>query len=314
MDIKQLRAFLAIADTGSVTRASEALHIVQPALSRQLRMLEEDIGTPLFERGPRGMELTDAGTWLIERARRALREIDHARTDILAAQPRAVKGIVEVGLLNSQSELISGPLVSRLRARHPELVLRIFSSYSDRLREWLESGEVGVAALTDYRMAAQLDMQPLFSENLWVIGPAGAPMPLDSPVGLQRLVQLPLILPVFQRGLRPILDHASQAQNCKLTVVAESNDTRVQKALVAAGLGYAVLPLSTVTPELARNELQAVPIARDELNRRTGIAVSMLRRNSLAVRTVAQEMSAVAKEMILDGRWPGATWLHDGES
>ena len=139
MDIKQLRAFLAIADTGSITRASETLHLVQPALSRQLRMLEDELGTPLFERTPRGMELTDAGARLVERARRALREIDGARTEIRAANPGAVRGTVDVGLLTSQSELISAPLVAALKTSHPELLLRIYTGYSDRLREWLET-------------------------------------------------------------------------------------------------------------------------------------------------------------------------------
>ncbi len=72
LDMKQLRALLAIAETGSVSRAAELLHIVQPAVSRQLRLLEENLGTALFERGRRGMELTEAGQLMVHHARRAL--------------------------------------------------------------------------------------------------------------------------------------------------------------------------------------------------------------------------------------------------
>lgn len=309
MDIKQLRAFLAIADTGSITRASETLHLVQPALSRQLRMLEDELGTPLFERTPRGMELTDAGARLVERARRALREIDGARTEILAANPGAVRGTVDVGLLTSQSELISAPLVAALKASHPELLLRIYTGYSDRLREWLETGDVGLAMLTDYKKSSQLDMQPLFVEQLCLIGGPGSEDLGSNAIGLQRLVKLPLILPVFYRGLRLILDHASEAQGVKLNVIAETNDTRVQKAMVKQDLGFAVLPMSIVASEVASGYLRATPIAGEELQRRTGIAVSMMRRNSLAVRAVANELSALTRAMIQEGRWPGATWL-----
>ena len=75
MDFKQLRALVTVAETGNVTRAAELLHIVQPAVSRQLRLLEEDVGTVLFERGRHGMELTDAGRTLVEYARRVLDEM-----------------------------------------------------------------------------------------------------------------------------------------------------------------------------------------------------------------------------------------------
>lgn len=312
MDIKQLRAFLAIADTGSITRASETLHLVQPALSRQLRMLEDELGTPLFERTPRGMELTDAGARLVDRARRALREIDGARTEILAANPGAVRGTVDLGLLTSQSELIAGPLVAALRASHPELLLRIYTGYSDRLREWLETGDVGLAMLTDYKKSSQLDMQPLFAEQLCLVSGPGSEDMGRAPIGLQRLVALPLILPTFYRGLRLILDHASEAQGIKLHVVSETNDTRVQKAMVEQDLGFAVLPMSIVALEVASGKLRATPIAGEELQRRTGIAVSMMRRNSLAVRAVANELSALTRTMIQEGRWLGATWLGEG--
>lgn len=311
MDIKQLRTFLAIADTGSITRASETLHLVQPALSRQLRMLEEELGTTLFDRTPRGMELTDAGRRLIDRARRALREIDGARTEILAANPGAVGGIVDLGLLTSQSELIAGPLVAALRAKHPELLLRIYTGYSDRLKEWLESGDVGLAMLTDYKKSSQLDMHALFSEQLCLVGGPDSDDHGTAPIGVQRLVGLPLILPVFYRGLRLILDHASEAQGVKLNVVAETNDTRVQKSIVEQGLGYAVLPMSSFAGEVAAGRLRATPIAGEELRRRTGIAVSMMRRNSLAVGAVANELTVLARAMIRDGRCPGATWIDE---
>jgi DNA-binding transcriptional LysR family regulator len=309
VDIKQLRAFLAIADTGSITRASETLHLVQPALSRQLRMLEDELGTTLFERTPRGMDLTDAGARLIDRARRALREIDGARTDILAASPGAVRGTVELGLLTSHSEMIAAPLVAALRASHPDLLLRIFTSYSDRLREWLESGDVGLAMLTDYKQSSQLDMQPLFAEQLCLVGGPALEDHGREPIGLQRLVSLPLILPTFYRGLRLILDHASEAQGVKLNVIAETNDTRVQKEMLQLNLGYAVLPINIVAAEAASGQLKFTPLASEELQRRTGIAVSMMRRNSLAVRAVANELNALARTLIEEGRWVGATWI-----
>jgi LysR family nitrogen assimilation transcriptional regulator len=118
-----------------------------------------------------------------------------------------------------------------------------------------------------------------------------------------------LILPTFYRGLRLILDHASEAQGVKLNVIAETNDTRVQKEMLHLNLGYAVLPINIVAAEAASGQLKFTPLANEELQRRTGIAVSMMRRNSLAVRAVANELNALTRTLIQEGRWVGATWI-----
>ena len=143
LDIKQLRALLVIAETGSVSRAAEILHIVQPAVSRQLRLLEEDLSTALFSRGLRGMELTDSGQLLVEHARRALRELDQAKAEI-SPEPGVVTGIVTLGLLPSTSDLFAAPLITALKQQYPKLMVRISVGYAGYLQKWLENGDVDV--------------------------------------------------------------------------------------------------------------------------------------------------------------------------
>ena len=111
MDFKQLRAFLTVADTGNVTRAAELLNLVQPAVSRQLRLLEEDVGAELFERERHGMVLTEPGKALLVYARRAMLELDRARAEIGGAAD-GIGGLVTVGLLPSTCDLLASPLVS----------------------------------------------------------------------------------------------------------------------------------------------------------------------------------------------------------
>jgi DNA-binding transcriptional LysR family regulator len=118
MDFKQLKALVTVVDVGSVTRAAELLHLVQPAVTRQIRSLEQELGVTLFERTRHGMRPTGAGTSLAERARRALTELERARAE-LAPAPGAVTGIVTVGLLESTTALLAGPLVSSILRRHP---------------------------------------------------------------------------------------------------------------------------------------------------------------------------------------------------
>lgn len=118
MDIKQLRTLVAIADTGSVTRAAVLLNIVQPAVSRHIKLLEDDLGTPLFERSRNGMELTADGRTMLEYARRVLKEIEQAKAEIRPSSGE-IGGIVTVGLLPSTSDLITSLLVRDIAAAYP---------------------------------------------------------------------------------------------------------------------------------------------------------------------------------------------------
>src|SRR5580700_6093144 len=136
LDIKQLKALVTVIEAGSVTRAAELLHLVQPAVSRQIRTLEHELGVPLFERTRHGMRPTAAGVRFADRARRALAELDRARAEV-APTPGAVAGIVNVGLLESTAELLAEPLVSAVLRRHPGVELRVLTAYSGHLQQWL---------------------------------------------------------------------------------------------------------------------------------------------------------------------------------
>ncbi|CAM5531253.1 HTH-type transcriptional regulator HdfR [Streptomyces antimycoticus] len=112
LDVRQLKALVTVAEVGSVTRAAELLHLVQPAVTRQIRTLEEELGVPLFERTRQGMRPTEAGAIMADRARRALNELERARAEVQPT-PGVVTGIVTVGLLESTTDLLAEPLVSR---------------------------------------------------------------------------------------------------------------------------------------------------------------------------------------------------------
>src|SRR5258708_24516475 len=129
VDVKQLKALVTVAETGSVTRAAELLRLVQPAVTRQIRALEDELGVPLFDRTRHGMRPTAAGISLADRARRALAELDRARAE-LAVTPGTVTGIVSIGLLESTVGLLSEPLVSAILHDHPGIERRVIAAYS----------------------------------------------------------------------------------------------------------------------------------------------------------------------------------------
>ncbi|MGU7784368.1 LysR family transcriptional regulator [Burkholderia sp. PU8-34] len=308
MDIKQLRALLAVAETGSVTRAAEALHLVQPAVSRQLKLLEEDIGAALFDRGRYGMELTESGEILVEHARRALLELDRARAEILPSDAQ-IRGVVTVGLLPSTADLLAGPLLSAIKARHPAVSLRIAVGYAGHLHDWLDAGEVDVTLLYNPKATPTLQAHPLLEESLYAIGPPGAPLDLQRPVALDTLTGRPMILPSAPHGIRNLLEQACPGSGVRLNVVAETNSMNVQKQLVAGGHGYTILPGICVTDDVARGHLRAAPLSDPGLQRTIVLALPNTRRIAAAVRAVTAILVDEMRDAVERGAWPAARWL-----
>jgi len=306
LDLKQLRTLLAIAETGSMTSAAEMLHIVQPAVSRQLRLLEEELGSTLFERGRRGMQLTVSGEILADRARRALRELDQARAEIVPT-PGEISGTAAIGLLPSTSELLAGPLVSAMRKKHPRLSLRVIVGFTGHLQQWLEEGDIDIALLYGPKPSSLLEIHSLLDESLYLVSsPATDVHHGAASVSLRELAGCPLILPNQPHGIRTLLDRACAAEGLQLDIVTETNAMSVQKELVIRGLGSTVLPKVAVFDDVARGTLVAYPITDPELHRHLVLALPMTRRSSSAVRYVMAEMRALIEAMVHSNQWPGA--------
>jgi LysR family nitrogen assimilation transcriptional regulator len=310
MDIRQIRAFLAIADTGSVTQAAERLHIVQPAVSRQLKLLEDDVGAPLFERDRRGMQLTEAGHILLERARRALRELDAARLEIRPTLG-LISGNVNLGILPSRCELITGPLVGALKERYPHMRVSLSVGYTDHLLRWLESGEIDVALLYDPAPSPALEVTLLVEESLSLVGLAALGLNDDEPVTVQALGRSPLVLPSAPHRLRSLVEHACAVAGVQLTVAAETNALGVQKTLVAQGYGLSVMPRVAVQSEIERGLFSAARINGPEFLRRIVLARPTTRRSSTAVRCAMSVLQTCVKDIACSGNWLGARWLGD---
>jgi LysR family transcriptional regulator, nitrogen assimilation regulatory protein len=308
MDIRQIRTFLAIADTGSVTRAAELLHIVQPAVSRQLKLLEDDVGAPLFERDRRGMQLTEAGHILLDRARRALRELESAQQEIRPT-PGLVSGAVSLGLLPSSCELLTAPLVGALQRAFPQIRVSLSVGYTDHLLRWLESGEIDAALLYDPAVSPALDVKPLVEESLSLVSLAAIGLSDDYPVSVAALGEAPLVLPSAPHRLRSLVEHACAVAGVGITFAAETNALSVQKALVAQGYGATVMPRVAVQQEIERGLFSAARIDGEAFLRRIYLAIPTTRRSSTAVRCAITVLQNCVREIACSGEWEGARWI-----
>lgn len=308
MDLKQLKALVTIAETTNMTRAADLLNIVQPALSRQIRMLEDELGTILFERGRQGMILNEEGKTFLEYARRILHEIEKAKAEIRPSSG-TVSGIVNVGLLPSTSDLLSSMLLRQLQQQYPQIRITITAGYAGHLQEWLEVGEIDVALLYSAKLSASLHVQPLVEEKLWFVGLPGNGLRPDKPVTLNSMADRPIILPSRPHGLRILVDQVGQENSLQLNVVAETNSMSVQKRLVLDGHGYTILPSIAIAEELAQARLAAAPLTNAGLTRTIVMARSRQRNMTMSVKCVMQVLSGCISTSIEQGDWAHAKWI-----
>lgn len=308
MDFRQLKALLAIADTGSMTKAAEMLNIVQPAVSRQLKLLEEDVGAVLFERHRLGMQLTPDGEILAAYARRVLQELERARSEIRPGQ-HALQGKVSVGLLPSTAERLACTLVSRCAQEFPGIRLQFLVGYAGHMQTWLEQGETDLALLYYPHPSALLHLTPVLEEQLWVAAPPDSRLNADQPLPLRALANKPLILPAATHGIRNLVDHLAAASQLSLNIIAETNALDIQKALVRAGHGWTILPPIAFYEEMRLQTLRGAPLSDAGLQRTLGIGQSAVRRTPPAVACVRQLLMESLFQLAGEENWVSSHWI-----
>ena len=312
MEVKQLKALVTVVEVGSVTKAAELLRIVQPAVTRQIRTLEHELGMPLFERTRHGMRPTAAGLSLADRARRALTELDRARAE-LTPTPGVITGIVSVGLLESTADLLTEPLVSAVLGNHPGIELRVLTAYSGHLQQWLDCGDLDLSLLYNLTSSPSLNVTPLVREKLWVVAPPGDGLCVEQPVSMARVAAQPIVMPASGHGLRTLIDRAAAQAEVELGIAVQTNSMTMQKRLVLGGHGWTLLPAAGIGQDVADGLLSAAPLTEPEVWRSIVLGVPRTGRITPAAMAVATELVRQVRIAARSSRWPSAQF-HDSDS
>jgi DNA-binding transcriptional LysR family regulator len=305
VDLKQLTALVTVAEVGSVTKAARLLHLVQPAVTRQIRMLEEEIGAPLFDRTRQGMIPTAAGEVLVERARRALQELERARAEI-RPDTEEVTGIATVGVLESVIDLVVQPLVVAVADRYPGIELRFLTAYSGHLQQWLDVGDVDLSLLYNMADTPSLAVIPLLQESLWVVAPPDAGLTPDEPMPWESVLAHPLVLPVAGHGLRALIDQARSSTSTEAHIAIETNSMHLQKKLVLAGYGWTVLPAAGVAGDVSGGLFSGAPLIEPDVSRAVVLGLQRGNRTPPAVKAVTTELVRLVRALVRSGTWPSA--------
>lgn len=304
MDLRQLRTFLKVAQLGSLTHAADHLRIAQPAVGRQIRLLEEDLGVRLFDRHGRGMALTEKGQLLVERATMVLRMVEETRAEI-SAETGVLRGIVSLGAPPTAGEVLAGRLVERFLRDHPQATVRIIPAFSGYLLDMLDKGEIDLAVMYETGATRHVSSTPLIAENLFLIGPPGAGLSLEKPTPFQALAGRAMVLPGPRHGLRTLMEAEAEAAGVRLSVAVEADALQTLKDLVIRGLGFTVLPLAAVHADIQSGALSAAPIIEPKLTRKLVLARSTIRPQTPVVRVFADTLMQETAEMVRSGVWQG---------
>lgn len=305
MDLRQLNTFIVVAELGSLSKASDRLHIAQPALSRQIQQLESDLGQPLFIRHGRGMLLTDIGKKLRMHATDILQRVEDARQSLLK-DTGEVRGKVAVGLPPTVGAILASRLVERCAVIYPHITLRIVQAFSGTLQEWVLNHELDIAIVYSGYKSTGLAQTALLTEQLYFVPPASAKPQRNRSLSFKDIANTPLILPGPQQGLRQLIEATAASRHINLTIAVEADDLPLTKELVTKGLYGTILPWAAMQQEVAAKQLSPIAFSDPPLKRKLVQSRLKGRRTGVVVRLFGDLMREEVRDMVRSGDWLGA--------
>lgn len=306
MELRQLRYFVAIVDHGSLSRAALVLHVAQPALTQQLRQLEDELGAQLLHRSAQGVLCTDAGKVFYEHAQAILKQVADARSAVVQSTTRP-SGSVTLGLPHSISGALALPLLMATRASYPEITLQLTEELSGSLLEQLKSGRINLAVLFDDGQLGAFTSAPLIEEDLMFICRTGSVFdPGGESVPFADALTQTLILPAQQQGVRPRIENAAHAAGLALANVIEINSIAILKSALLADMGATLLPAAPLQDQIDSGALVARPLHDPALSRSVTLCASKNIPLTNAAAAVGKLVHQVARDLCDSGGWRGA--------
>lgn len=291
MDVRQLRCFVVAAELENVTLAASRLRIAQSAVSRHIRLLEQELSVRLFERIGRGLKLTANGELLRDRARHLIDEFNHLKTDIVAGAG-AMSGALRVGAAPSLGEVLFPPLAERYARDYPNVQLQLITDLALVLQGLVRADRLDIAILSFPDRDPDLVLSRLTSEQLCLISaPAIAPH-FGEECTIAAVSRLPLLLPAFpsreRLGYERLAAIKGQTLNCRM----ESDSLSVLKSLARNGLGHLLLPHVAVANDTPPNPWV--------VSRIKGLAIQryIIRRADRPMREPAEGMIKAIKQQV----------------
>lgn len=310
MDLRALRYFRTVAACGSFSRGSALLHISQPAVSRTIRELEDELGRPLFLRSRQGASLTEAGRILFERSGQLLQQVEQASAEVRAGL-MTLSGQLTIGMTPGVGHALAPVLLARFSHEHPQVGIKIIGGFSSHLHELLVRRQIDLAFTHDPLPQRGLEMRPLLREEVFVVGRTGAIPGEGAALATSEIVRLPLILPSRPNASRRLLDDWAAREGLWVEAKYEVDDHVITSALLKAGLGVSLMTRATIAADLMSGgeiDIRAIRPRAEWLL--ALVALEAPSRSAVLDGFIAMAL-AVVDEMKAAGAWPGR--IADGD-
>jgi len=307
VDVRLLRYFAQIVESGSLSKASRQLFIAQPALSQQLAKLEREVGKPLLNRSSRGVVPTENGLALYHHACFMLRQLDQALS-IARKESGAVQGMVSLGLASTTLSALGLPLVRSVRARYPSILLNVVEGMSGHLGQMLRMSQLDLAVLFAADVARDFSVEALLEEELFVMLPRHSTLvaPRRRSLTLAQAAALPLFLPTMGHGLRRRIAAELERRSLTAKIVGEFDSLALLMTVVHDGMGATIQPMAAMHLEERRGRRwRALAISDARLVRRNYLYSLAPQRLSAAAAAVAAALKETASELMASGEWTG---------
>lgn len=304
MELRQLRYFVRIIETGSMGSAAQDLDIGVSALSQQMSRLENELAIRLLQRTSRGVTPTNAGLAFYSQAQLALRHADDA---ILAAREARLSGHVSVGMAPSTASILGIPFIHAMQENYADVRLHVVESLSGNLERMINTRQIDLAIVFQKDKILRWSARPILEEQLFLIDSHAllAALP-DNPITPEQLAGIPLIMPSQGHGLRGRLDAVCQEHALNVEIVAEIDGLALLMRAVRDGLGATLQPGAAIS-HLDNDALRVIGVHNPVLSR-PNFLVSLsddeLTPAGLAARVV---LTKVMRQLVDAGEWPGAT-------
>lgn len=302
MNLRLIEHFVTVAELGSLSKAGARLGIAQPSLSRSLRQLESELQASLFYRHGRGLALTDAGRVFLRRSKAALHELALGRAEVshLVAAP---SGVVTIALPPSIAKATVVDLARRFAERMKGASLRVIEMFTGDVSEALAIGRIDIGVYYRSSIGSGASAETVAFEDLHLVGHPGALATRSPTIPFTELSQLPLILPARPQGVRGLIDMEAARRGMTLTVSVELDSMAPLLELMQNGIGYGVLPFSSVFDLVARGDLCASRIVSPRLTRAIVLSTSTHRPLTATARATAPILKEVLRDAAAKAHW-----------
>lgn len=309
MELRQLRYFVAIVNHGSLSRAARILHIVQPALTQQIQLLEDELGVMLLHRSSQGMQATDAGKVFYEHALAILKQVVDAKSAVNQSADNP-SGTVALGIPQSASGALALPLLIAVQEALPNITFQLTEELTGNLNEQLRSGRLNLAILFDDGHLGQFHTCPLVEEEMMYITRAHSQYACKTKsMRLEHILKNPLILPSIEHGVRPHIEQVVREHGRRIDNVIDITSIAILKSAIMADMGATILPVSPFLDEINRGEMHATKIKDAQLFRKVTLCSSKNIPMTNAVMAVQKLIVKVSHDLCLKKRWLGAKIL-----